>query len=134
MSLYKCTADSLYILRSAVTCVKSTFCSIPFFFGLEMFVTLSYFMQHVASTWQQPLVLRLQNPRSRTCLSIHILAPFVRLVCAAISAFAAAVSGSSTDADGRSQVEGSSQTRQSSPKQPVSLSLTAVEAAQIGMY
>ncbi len=58
MSLYKCTADSLYILRSAVTCVKSTFCSIPFFFGLEMFVTLSYFMQHVASTWQQPLVLR----------------------------------------------------------------------------
>ncbi len=61
MSLYKCTADSLYILRTAVTCVKSTFCSIPFFFGLEMFVTLAYFMQHVASTWQQPLVFRVQK-------------------------------------------------------------------------
>ena len=61
MSLCKCTADSLYILRTAVTCVKSTFCSIPFFFGLEMFVTLAYFMQHVASTWQQPLVFRVQK-------------------------------------------------------------------------
>ena len=59
--LYECTADSWHVLRTAVTCPKLSFCSIPWLFGLEMYVSLPYFMQHLASMWQQPRILRLQK-------------------------------------------------------------------------
>ena len=46
--LNECTADSLHILRTAITCPKLSFCAIPWLFGLEMYVSFSHFMHHVA--------------------------------------------------------------------------------------
>ena len=55
--LYECTADSLHILRTGVSCPKLSFCSIPWLVVREIYVSLSYFMH----MWQQPCVLYLQK-------------------------------------------------------------------------
>jgi len=58
--LYECTADTLHILRTAATCLKLSFCSVPVFFGLDVCYTLCS-MQHMASRWQQPFLLQMQK-------------------------------------------------------------------------
>jgi len=60
-SLYERTANRLHILSTAGTCLNVSFCSVPLFVCLKMCLRVFSSMQHMASRWQQPVLLWLQK-------------------------------------------------------------------------